>query len=136
MLFIFFSLDYFVPSAFFWPFLSFALIGILCFLVAFSCIHQPEFAPICIYLVISPQVALIPLTSPFPLASIRSTYPEKLSAYTVYRGLSTMGFFFQLMIFFAILVIFILKFVLHLRSLLVCLSSKHEAGLNAFCLKS
>ena len=136
MLFIFFSLDYFLLSAFFWPFLSFALIGILCFLVAFSCIHQPEFAPICICLVISPQVSLIPLTSPFPLASIRSTYPEKLSAYTVYRGLSTMGFFFQLMIFFAILVIFILKFVLHLRSLLVCLSSKHEAGLNAFCLKS
>ena len=100
MLFIFFSLDYFVPSAFFWPFLSFALIGILCFLVAFSCIHQPEFAPICIYLVISPQVALIPLTSPFPLAFIRSTYPEKLSAYTVYEGLSTTGFFFQLAIFF------------------------------------
>ena len=95
-----FSLDYFLLSAFFWPFLTFALIGILCFLVAFSCIHQPEFAPICIYLVISPQVSLIPLTSPFPLASVRSTYPEKLAAYTVYQGLSTMGFFFKLVIFF------------------------------------
>lgn len=126
----FFSLDYF------WPFLSLALIGILCFLVAFSCIHQPEFAPICIYLVISPQVSLIPLTSPFPLASIRSTYPEKLSAYTVYRGLSTMGFFFQLMIFFAILVIFILKFVLHLRSLLVCLVQSTKPAWTLFASKA
>ena len=127
MLFIFFPWITFC-SAFFWPFLTFALIGILCFLVAFSCIHQPEFAPICIYLVISPQVSLIPLTSPFPLASVRSTYPEKLAAYTVYQGLSTMGFFFKLVIFFfAILGIFDLRSVLHLRSLLVCLSSQSEA---------
>ncbi len=40
-----------------------------------------EFAPICIYLVISPLVSLIPLGVPFPLASNSSTYPEKLSAY-------------------------------------------------------
>ena len=40
-----------------------------------------EFAPICIYLVISPLVSLIPLGVPFPFASNSSTYPEKLSAY-------------------------------------------------------
>jgi len=40
-----------------------------------------EFAPICIYLVISPLVSLIPLGVPFLFASNSSTYPEKLSAY-------------------------------------------------------
>jgi NADH-ubiquinone oxidoreductase chain 3 len=40
-----------------------------------------EFAPFCIYLVISPLVSLIPLGVPFPFASSSSTYPEKLSAY-------------------------------------------------------
>lgn len=40
-----------------------------------------EFAPICIYLVISSLVSLIPLGVPFPFASNSSTYPEKLSAY-------------------------------------------------------
>jgi NADH-ubiquinone oxidoreductase chain 3 len=40
-----------------------------------------EFAPICIYLVISPLVSLILLGVPFPFASNSSTYPEKLSAY-------------------------------------------------------
>ncbi|KAL8130769.1 LOW QUALITY PROTEIN: hypothetical protein V2J09_012252 [Rumex salicifolius] len=40
-----------------------------------------EFAPICIYLVISPLVSLIPLGLPFPFSSNSSTYPEKLSAY-------------------------------------------------------
>nr|AKZ24762.1 NADH dehydrogenase subunit 3 [Antennaria howellii subsp. neodioica] len=40
-----------------------------------------EFAPFCIYLVISPLVSLIPLGVPFPFASNSSTYPEKLSAY-------------------------------------------------------
>ncbi|KAF8364964.1 hypothetical protein HHK36_031414 (mitochondrion) [Tetracentron sinense] len=40
-----------------------------------------EFAPICIYLVISPLVSLIPLGVPFPFASNSSTYPEKLSAH-------------------------------------------------------
>jgi len=40
-----------------------------------------EFAPICIYLVISPLVSLIPLGVPFPFTSNSSTYPEKLSAY-------------------------------------------------------
>ncbi|GJT37250.1 NADH-ubiquinone oxidoreductase chain 3 [Tanacetum coccineum] len=40
-----------------------------------------EFAPICIYLVISPLVSLIPLGVPFPFASNSSTYLEKLSAY-------------------------------------------------------
>lgn len=40
-----------------------------------------EFAPICIYLAISPLVSLIPLGVPFPFASNSSTYPEKLSAY-------------------------------------------------------
>ena len=40
-----------------------------------------EFAPLCIYLVISPLVSLIPLGVPFPFASNSSTYPEKLSAY-------------------------------------------------------
>nr|GFA88761.1 NADH dehydrogenase subunit 3, mitochondrial [Tanacetum cinerariifolium] len=40
-----------------------------------------EFAPICIYLVISPLVSLIPLSVPFPFASNSSTYPEKLSTY-------------------------------------------------------
>jgi NADH-ubiquinone oxidoreductase chain 3 len=40
-----------------------------------------EFAPICIYLVISPLVSLIPLGVPFPFDSNSSTYPEKLSAY-------------------------------------------------------
>ncbi|KAM7460150.1 hypothetical protein LguiA_035886 [Lonicera macranthoides] len=40
-----------------------------------------EFAPICIYLVISPLVSLIPLGVPFPFSSNSSTYPEKLSAY-------------------------------------------------------
>ena len=40
-----------------------------------------EFAPICIYLVISPLVSLIPLGVPFPFASNSSTYPEKWSAY-------------------------------------------------------
>lgn len=34
-----------------------------------------EFAPICIYLVISPLVSLIPLGVPFPFASNSSTYP-------------------------------------------------------------
>jgi hypothetical protein len=38
-----------------------------------------EFAPICIYLVISPLVSLIPLGVPFPFASNSLTYPEKLS---------------------------------------------------------
>ncbi|XBH56044.1 hypothetical protein VPH35_077968 [Triticum aestivum] len=36
-----------------------------------------KFAPICIYLVISPLVSLIPLGVPFPFASNSSTYPEK-----------------------------------------------------------
>ncbi|WOG99331.1 hypothetical protein DCAR_0518679 [Daucus carota subsp. sativus] len=40
-----------------------------------------EFAPICIYLVISPLVSLIPLGVPFLFASNSSTYPDKLSAY-------------------------------------------------------
>ncbi|XP_031505678.1 NADH-ubiquinone oxidoreductase chain 3 [Nymphaea colorata] len=40
-----------------------------------------EFAPIRIYLVISPLVSLIPLSVPFPFASNSSTYPEKLSAH-------------------------------------------------------
>ncbi|XP_037423486.1 NADH-ubiquinone oxidoreductase chain 3-like [Triticum dicoccoides] len=40
-----------------------------------------EFAPICIYLVISSLVSLIPLGVPFPFSSNSSTYPEKLSAY-------------------------------------------------------
>ncbi|CAA6673916.1 unnamed protein product [Spirodela intermedia] len=40
-----------------------------------------EFAPICIYLVISPLVSLIPLGLPFPFASNSLTYPEKLSAH-------------------------------------------------------
>lgn len=40
-----------------------------------------EFAPICIYLVISPLVSLIPLGLPFPFAEHSSTYPEKLSAH-------------------------------------------------------
>ncbi|KAJ8421489.1 hypothetical protein Cgig2_010059 [Carnegiea gigantea] len=40
-----------------------------------------EFAPICIYLVISLLVSLIPLGLPFPFSSNSSTYPEKLSAY-------------------------------------------------------
>lgn len=40
-----------------------------------------EFAPISIYLVISPLVSLILLGLPFPFASNSSTYPEKLSAY-------------------------------------------------------
>lgn len=40
-----------------------------------------EFAPICIYLVISPLLSLILLGVPFPFASNSSTYPEKLSAY-------------------------------------------------------
>uniref|UniRef100_A0ACD5VRP2 Uncharacterized protein n=1 Tax=Avena sativa TaxID=4498 RepID=A0ACD5VRP2_AVESA len=40
-----------------------------------------EFAPICIYLVTSLLVSLIPLGVPFPFASNSSTYPEKLSAY-------------------------------------------------------
>nr|QXE44237.1 NADH dehydrogenase subunit 3 [Sciadopitys verticillata]BDC46290.1 NADH dehydrogenase subunit 3 [Sciadopitys verticillata] len=40
-----------------------------------------EFAPICIYLVISLLVSLILLGVPFPFASNGSTYPEKLSAY-------------------------------------------------------
>uniref|UniRef100_A0A3Q7JMU3 Small ribosomal subunit protein uS12m n=1 Tax=Solanum lycopersicum TaxID=4081 RepID=A0A3Q7JMU3_SOLLC len=40
-----------------------------------------EFAPICIYLVISPLVSLIPLGLPFLFSSNSSTYPEKLSAY-------------------------------------------------------
>ncbi|KAI5007547.1 hypothetical protein ZWY2020_054607 [Hordeum vulgare] len=40
-----------------------------------------EFAPICIYLVISVLVSLIPLGVPFPFASNSLTYPEKLSAY-------------------------------------------------------
>nr|QJD13500.1 NADH dehydrogenase subunit 3 [Catharanthus roseus] len=40
-----------------------------------------EFSPICIYLVISPLVSLIPLGIPFPFSSNSSTYPEKLSAY-------------------------------------------------------
>ncbi|XP_057548641.1 NADH-ubiquinone oxidoreductase chain 3 [Amaranthus tricolor] len=40
-----------------------------------------EFAPICIYLVISLLVSLIPLGVPFPFSSNTSTYPEKLSAY-------------------------------------------------------
>ena len=34
-------------------------------------------SPICIYLVISPLVSLIPLGIPFPFASNSSTYPEK-----------------------------------------------------------
>ncbi|RYR38276.1 hypothetical protein Ahy_A09g043262 isoform A [Arachis hypogaea] len=40
-----------------------------------------EFAPICISLVISLLVSLIPLGVPFPFASNSWTYPEKLSAY-------------------------------------------------------
>jgi NADH-ubiquinone oxidoreductase chain 3 len=40
-----------------------------------------EFAPICIYLVISLLVSLILLGVPFLFASNSSTYPEKLSAY-------------------------------------------------------
>ena len=40
-----------------------------------------EFAPICINLVISPLVYLIPLGLPFLFASNSLTYPEKLSAY-------------------------------------------------------
>ncbi|KAL4564592.1 hypothetical protein LXL04_028656 [Taraxacum kok-saghyz] len=40
-----------------------------------------EFAPIFIYLVISPLVSLIPLGVPFTFASNSSNYPEKLSAY-------------------------------------------------------
>jgi hypothetical protein len=40
-----------------------------------------EVAPICIYLVISPLVSLIPLSVTFPIASNSSTYLEKLSAY-------------------------------------------------------
>lgn len=40
-----------------------------------------EFAPICIYLVISLIVSLISLGVPFPFASNSSTYPEKWSAY-------------------------------------------------------
>lgn len=40
-----------------------------------------EFAPILIYLVISPLVSLIPVGLPFLLSSNISTYPEKLSAY-------------------------------------------------------
>lgn len=40
-----------------------------------------EFAPICIYLVISLLVSLILLGVPFPFSSNSSTYPEKLSAY-------------------------------------------------------
>lgn len=40
-----------------------------------------EFAPICIYLVISLLVSLILLGLPFLFASNSSTYPEKLSAY-------------------------------------------------------
>ncbi|KAF3772843.1 NADH-ubiquinone oxidoreductase chain 3 [Nymphaea thermarum] len=40
-----------------------------------------EFAHICIYLVISLLVSLIPLNVPFPFASNSSTYPEKLSAH-------------------------------------------------------
>jgi NADH-ubiquinone oxidoreductase chain 3 len=40
-----------------------------------------EFAPICIYLVISLLVSLILLGVPFLFASNGSTYPEKLSAY-------------------------------------------------------
>ncbi|BAT16905.1 Os12g0423142, partial [Oryza sativa Japonica Group] len=48
-----------------------------------------EFAPICIYLVISPLVSLIPLGVPFPFASNSSTYPEKLSAYE--RGFNPSG---------------------------------------------
>ncbi|KAM0063655.1 putative NADH:ubiquinone reductase (H(+)-translocating) [Helianthus debilis subsp. tardiflorus] len=46
-----------------------------------SPVVMSEFAPICIYLVISPLVSLIPLGVPFPFASNSSTYPEKLSAY-------------------------------------------------------
>lgn len=44
-------------------------------------VMMSEFAPICIYLVISLLVSLIPLGLPFPFASNSSTYPEKLSAY-------------------------------------------------------
>nr|XP_033511737.1 NADH-ubiquinone oxidoreductase chain 3-like [Nicotiana tomentosiformis] len=40
-----------------------------------------EFAPICIYLVISPLVLFLPLGLPFLFFSNSSTYPEKLSAY-------------------------------------------------------
>jgi len=40
-----------------------------------------EFSPICIYLVMSPLVSLIPLGVPFPFASNSSTYPDKLSAH-------------------------------------------------------
>lgn len=40
-----------------------------------------EFAPICIYLVISLLVSLILLGVPFLFSSNSSTYPEKLSAY-------------------------------------------------------
>ena len=40
-----------------------------------------EFAPICIYLVISLLVSLILLGLPFLFSSNSSTYPEKLSAY-------------------------------------------------------
>ncbi|KAF5777980.1 putative NADH:ubiquinone reductase (H(+)-translocating) [Helianthus annuus] len=42
---------------------------------------MPEFAPICIYLVIIPVVSLNPLDVPFPFASNSLTYLEKLSAY-------------------------------------------------------
>ncbi|KAI5672933.1 hypothetical protein M9H77_13297 [Catharanthus roseus] len=48
-----------------------------------------EFAPICIYLVISPLVSLIPLGIPFPFSSNSSTYPEKLSVYE--RGFDLSG---------------------------------------------
>nr|YP_009402331.1 NADH dehydrogenase subunit 3 [Zostera marina]YP_010574192.1 NADH dehydrogenase subunit 3 [Zostera japonica]YP_010574220.1 NADH dehydrogenase subunit 3 [Phyllospadix iwatensis]ARX11135.1 NADH dehydrogenase subunit 3 [Zostera noltei]ANY30458.1 NADH dehydrogenase subunit 3 [Zostera marina]ARX63734.1 NADH dehydrogenase subunit 3 [Zostera marina]UZH94044.1 NADH dehydrogenase subunit 3 [Zostera japonica]UZH94072.1 NADH dehydrogenase subunit 3 [Phyllospadix iwatensis] len=40
-----------------------------------------EFAPICIFLLISLLVSLIPLGLPFPFSSNSSTYPEKLSAH-------------------------------------------------------
>ena len=40
-----------------------------------------EFAPIFLYLVISPLTSLTLLGVPFPFASNSSTYPEKLSAY-------------------------------------------------------
>ncbi|KAI5668412.1 hypothetical protein M9H77_18265 [Catharanthus roseus] len=40
-----------------------------------------EFAHICIYLVISPLVSMIPLGIPFPFSSNSSTYPENLPAY-------------------------------------------------------
>lgn len=44
-------------------------------------VMMSEFAPICIYLVISLLVSLILLGLPFLFASNSSTYPEKLSAY-------------------------------------------------------